>query len=105
LNARLKKKLLLFAGCTTKQTCVTSPTDALLDADTGTASIHGAGCDNLHRLPRTDTPSPDNVGAIRSAKGSSMLSREENELLCRVGPGTAMGRTIRMYWIPALLSH
>jgi len=34
-----------------------------------------------------------------------MLSREENELLCRVGPGTAMGRTMRMYWIPALLSQ
>ena len=32
-----------------------------------------------------------------------MLSREENELLTRVGPGTAMGETMRRYWIPALL--
>ena len=32
-----------------------------------------------------------------------MLSREENELLTRIGPGTAMGETMRRYWIPALL--
>jgi phthalate 4,5-dioxygenase oxygenase subunit len=30
-----------------------------------------------------------------------MLSREENELLCRVGPGTPMGQMLRRYWIPA----
>src|SRR5215203_5037584 len=34
-----------------------------------------------------------------------MLSREENELLTRVGPGTAMGHLMRCYWIPALLSE
>ncbi len=34
-----------------------------------------------------------------------MLSREENELLTRVGPGTAMGRLLRCYWLPALLSE
>ncbi|WP_067932792.1 Rieske 2Fe-2S domain-containing protein [Alicyclobacillus kakegawensis] len=33
-----------------------------------------------------------------------MLSPEENEMLCRVGPGTAMGNLMRQYWIPALLS-
>ena len=33
-----------------------------------------------------------------------MLSREENELLCRIGPETPMGKTMRRYWIPALLS-
>ena len=33
-----------------------------------------------------------------------MLSREDNELLTRVGPGTAMGDTMRRYWIPALLA-
>ena len=33
-----------------------------------------------------------------------MLSREENELLTRVGPATPMGRTMRRYWIPALLA-
>ena len=31
-----------------------------------------------------------------------MLSRDENELLTRVGPGTPMGETLRRYWIPAL---
>ncbi|MGH7832495.1 MAG: Rieske 2Fe-2S domain-containing protein [Candidatus Binatia bacterium] len=33
-----------------------------------------------------------------------MLSREENELLTRTGPGTPMGELFRRYWIPALLS-
>jgi phenylpropionate dioxygenase-like ring-hydroxylating dioxygenase large terminal subunit len=33
-----------------------------------------------------------------------MLSREDNELLCRVGPGTAMGSLLRQYWIPTLMS-
>ncbi len=33
-----------------------------------------------------------------------MLNREDNELLCRVGPGTAMGDTLRQYWLPILLS-
>jgi phthalate 4,5-dioxygenase oxygenase subunit len=34
-----------------------------------------------------------------------MLTREENELLCRVGPGTPMGEMLREYWIPALRSE
>jgi phenylpropionate dioxygenase-like ring-hydroxylating dioxygenase large terminal subunit len=34
-----------------------------------------------------------------------MLNREENELLCRVGPGTPMGTMMRRYWLPALLSN
>ncbi|MBM2811217.1 MAG: Phthalate 4,5-dioxygenase [Chloroflexi bacterium] len=33
-----------------------------------------------------------------------MLSVEENELLCRVGPGTEMGAFMRQYWVPALVS-
>src|SRR3954454_13944787 len=33
-----------------------------------------------------------------------MLSVQDNELLCRVGPGTVMGGFMRQYWIPALLS-
>jgi phthalate 4,5-dioxygenase oxygenase subunit len=33
-----------------------------------------------------------------------MLSREENELMCRVGPGTPMGNLMRQYWIPAITS-
>jgi phthalate 4,5-dioxygenase oxygenase subunit len=34
-----------------------------------------------------------------------MLSREDNELLTRVGPGTPMGDTMRTYWVPALLAR
>ena len=33
-----------------------------------------------------------------------MLTREENELLTRVGPGTPMGNALREYWQPAVLS-
>jgi phthalate 4,5-dioxygenase len=33
-----------------------------------------------------------------------MLSREDNELICRTGPGTTMGEFMRQYWIPAMLS-
>ena len=33
-----------------------------------------------------------------------MLSREDNEALCRVGPGTPTGQLMREYWIPALTS-
>ncbi len=33
-----------------------------------------------------------------------MLTREENELMCRVGPGTPMGNLMRQYWMPAILS-
>jgi phthalate 4,5-dioxygenase len=33
-----------------------------------------------------------------------MLSKEDNELLTRVGPGTPMGDLLRQYWVPALLS-
>ena len=32
-----------------------------------------------------------------------MLSREENELLTRIGPGTPMGELMRQYWQPVLL--
>src|SRR5690349_3723575 len=34
-----------------------------------------------------------------------MLSRELNELITRVGPGTPMGNVLRRYWMPALLSN
>src|SRR6266498_5790010 len=33
-----------------------------------------------------------------------MLTREENELLTRTGPGTAMGSFLRRYWIPVVQS-
>src|ERR1700761_2893868 len=35
----------------------------------------------------------------------SLLPHDENELLTRVGPGTAMGALMRRYWIPAAFSH
>ena len=33
-----------------------------------------------------------------------MLSKEDNEIMCRVGPGTPMGDLCRLFWIPALVS-
>src|SRR5260370_11609470 len=33
-----------------------------------------------------------------------MLSKEDNELLCRVGPGTPMGELMRQYCLPSMLS-
>lgn len=33
-----------------------------------------------------------------------MVTKEMNELITRIGPGTPMGDTIRRYWLPALLS-
>src|SRR6266700_2751296 len=31
-----------------------------------------------------------------------MLSTEDNEYLCRIGPGTPMGNLMRQYWMPAV---
>ena len=33
-----------------------------------------------------------------------MLSKADNEYLCRVGPGTPMGNLMRQYWLPAVRS-
>jgi phthalate 4,5-dioxygenase len=33
-----------------------------------------------------------------------LLSQQDNELLCRVGPGTPMGELMRQYWTPAMLA-
>ena len=33
-----------------------------------------------------------------------MLTKEDNELLCRIGPGTPMGNLMRQYWLPAIRS-
>ena len=33
-----------------------------------------------------------------------MMSREQNEQLSCVGPGTLMGKLLRRYWAPFLLS-
>jgi len=34
-----------------------------------------------------------------------MLSRQDNELLCRVGPDTPMGKMLRRYWLPVAMSR
>src|SRR5438552_3357586 len=34
-----------------------------------------------------------------------MLSREDNELITRTGPGTAMGEVLQRYWMPILLER
>jgi phenylpropionate dioxygenase-like ring-hydroxylating dioxygenase large terminal subunit len=34
-----------------------------------------------------------------------MLSKEDNDLVCRVGPGSPTGTLFRRFWIPALLSE
>jgi phenylpropionate dioxygenase-like ring-hydroxylating dioxygenase large terminal subunit len=34
-----------------------------------------------------------------------MLKHEDNEIVCRVGPGTPMGKLMREYWMPALPSR
>ena len=33
-----------------------------------------------------------------------MPSKEENEYLCRTGPGTPMGNLLRHYWLPVILA-
>lgn len=33
-----------------------------------------------------------------------MLSQADNDLLCRIGPGTPMGNLMRQYWIPSVRS-
>jgi phenylpropionate dioxygenase-like ring-hydroxylating dioxygenase large terminal subunit len=33
-----------------------------------------------------------------------MLSKEDNAVMCQVGPGTPMGNLVREFWIPALIS-
>ena len=32
-----------------------------------------------------------------------MLRPEDNEILCRVGPGTPIGELFRRFWIPAMI--
>jgi phthalate 4,5-dioxygenase oxygenase subunit len=34
-----------------------------------------------------------------------MLSHQDNEALCRVGPGTPMGNLMRQFWMPALIAR
>jgi hypothetical protein len=34
-----------------------------------------------------------------------MLPHEENELICRTGPGTPMGELFRRFWLPIALAE
>lgn len=36
---------------------------------------------------------------------TTRITREQNDTLTRVGPGTAMGKALRRYWIPACLAE
>src|SRR5262245_24486092 len=49
-------------------------------------------------------PDPSTRMRLLRGSGGTMLTREENELLTRTGPGTPMGEMMRRYWLPALLS-
>src|SRR5438270_27124 len=43
-------------------------------------------------------------GIVQCCRGEDdMLSREDNELLTRIGPGTPMDNVMRRYWMPPLL--
>src|SRR5437867_3448131 len=44
------------------------------------------------------------AGRASQEERRAMLTKEDNELVSRVGPGTLMGNLMRQYWIPALLS-
>src|SRR5262245_4404110 len=47
------------------------------------------------------------VGIARGGRAEEqepMLSKEDNELVSRVGRGTPMGTLMRQYWLPALVS-
>src|SRR5437764_1499463 len=41
----------------------------------------------------------------RNGQEVDMLTKTDNELLTRVGPGTPMGDTLRQYWLPLLLTE
>jgi phenylpropionate dioxygenase-like ring-hydroxylating dioxygenase large terminal subunit len=48
-------------------------------------------------------PAPQ-YGLTIAVEARRMLSREQNEYITRVGPGTPMGALMRQYWVPAMLS-
>src|SRR4051794_19994062 len=59
------------------------------------------GCVELGRSPGLQA----GASSTTSERGrNQMLSKTDNELLCRIGPGTPMGNFMREYWIPAVRS-
>src|SRR5207248_3361697 len=58
------------------------------------------------RLPTCERARPGTrICGTCADGGRFMLSREDNEMLTRTGPGTPMGELFRRFWIPALLSE
>src|SRR5262249_3691646 len=63
-------------------------------------------------LRRAFYPPPPDASTVRQRASVSgpkprrtrMLSKEDNDLLTRTGPGTPMGNAMRRYWLPACLS-
>src|SRR3984893_2664527 len=53
------------------------------------------------RLGRIASRAP----TVARGGGRVMLTREDNELVTRTGPGTPMGDVLRRYWIPAFLAR
>src|SRR5688572_19779606 len=47
-----------------------------------------------------DRPQP----ALEDHRRLKVLTTEDNEILCRVGPGTPMGEVMRRYWLPLMYS-
>jgi phthalate 4,5-dioxygenase len=60
---------------------------------------------NPSLLVRARQESFSQTDTISSDLEAIMLPKEENELLQRVGPGTAMGEVFRRFWLPALLAE
>src|SRR5262249_39946415 len=61
--------------------------------------------DRRRRKPsnvRLQSPKPAHTS---EAEEPPLLSKEENELITRTGPGTPAGELVRRYWVPALLSE
>jgi phenylpropionate dioxygenase-like ring-hydroxylating dioxygenase large terminal subunit len=44
------------------------------------------------------------VTETRGGEQGEMLTKEENELVCHVGPGTPMGNYLRSFWTPIMLA-
>src|SRR5215468_6367788 len=59
----------------------------------------------FHAPPPDANPVPS-TGIRRGpqAEENRMLSKEDNDLLTRTGPGTLMGNAMRRYWLPACLA-
>src|ERR1700745_3244297 len=53
--------------------------------------------------PGGGAPCPARAAYGEPTRIPCMLSREDNELLTRTGPGTPMGNLYRRFWLPALL--